>query len=700
MALVMATAMPLQAFAAEYDLAEGSVTIHATETDQTVTHGDKAPVPDSAPVITQADSLNSTSNTIIITSEGNAVAEVTIKDVYISCEEDAIDVGSANAVITVEGDNLLVTEYGGAIHVSDGNLTITGDGVLAIELEDYAYHAEIGSHDEEEMSGSIHITGDVTVNMQNDGDDDYVGGGAGIGSGDEAEMSGTILIDGNAKVNAYSMEDGAGIGSGSEGDMSGTITIGGNAEVVAGSGWEGAGIGAGDEAEMSGTITIGDHAKVTAWSEDEGAGIGSGQDSHVSGSIIIGGNSQVTAAADDDGAGIGSGQNGNLTEGSVIDIKDNATVIAAGYDDAAAIGGGSNGEMAGTIVIRGNSDVTAIAGDCAAAIGTDDSNDMTGTIMILENAKVTTGVEDGVSFDYEAKTVEYDLDDYTGYIGDGDDGDHDSENGHYVIGPNVTINGVSGSDVEGLMEYVNVRLEYSEAGAVPQNLTTLDIQNQDGVVTVSATGEATAKVLYNGSETVPADPSKAQVTVKLTYGDGTSTAFTYKEAKANQPETKGHVHYYGDWADNGNGTHSAHCKRCSHVKTVNCTQYSVTIDGTEYKVCPVCGHSDAGLFAVVEGATITGKKLPRGEALVRGAEAPFEGVLYAFTAGYECGGKMEHFQKPVTISLPLPLTTDSFKLVAAEGDDWDELDYTFENGLLTFTAEEEGLFLILPVEAE
>ena len=32
------------------------------------------------------------------------------------------------------------------------------------------------------------------------------------------------------------------------------------------------------------------------------------------------------------------------------------------------------------------------------------------------------------------------------------------DNGHYVLGPDVTINGISGSDIEALKDYINMRL--------------------------------------------------------------------------------------------------------------------------------------------------------------------------------------------------------------------------------------------------
>lgn len=81
MALLLVCSLPVSALADEYDLSEGSVTVNASESGQTVTHKDTTK-PDSAPVITQ--STATTTNTITITATENATANVTIQDVNIA----------------------------------------------------------------------------------------------------------------------------------------------------------------------------------------------------------------------------------------------------------------------------------------------------------------------------------------------------------------------------------------------------------------------------------------------------------------------------------------------------------------------------------------------------------------------------------------------------------------------------------------
>lgn len=474
------------------------------------------------------NSETTTDKTIKIETTGDATADVTIEDVNIKSDGDAIDVGSSSANITLKGKNKILSESKSALHVSSGDVTIDGGGSLEAEIggKDSANeNAKIGSHKNENMSGSIHITGDATVTTKDDRNDNYLGNGAGIGSGKYGSMSGSITIDENANVDAFSQEDGAGIGSGYGGGMSGNISISGSAQVTAGSGWDGAGIGSGDTsssytAPMSGTITIDGNAQVTAWSEDGGAGIGAGEDGTVSGTITIGGSAQVTAGSNDDGAGIGAGEDGSIAGNGKIIIRDNAKVTAIGEDQGAGIGSGEDKKMEGTIIIQDNAQVTAIAGDSAAAIGSDDPTEMTGTIFILGNARVTTGVEDGVHFDYETNEINYTLDpDAIGYIGDSSNSHHDSANGHYVIGSDVTINGISGSDIEALKQYVNMRLN---SNGEPENLTRLDIRSENGKFTVDASGEGKVeKILYGGSETVPTAPGTYPVTCVVRLGGET-----------------------------------------------------------------------------------------------------------------------------------------------------------------------------------
>ena len=536
LALLLAAGMPMAALAEEYDLANGNITVSADDSGQYVSQegGVTNEKQTTETVIKQADNTTATGNTITIETSGGAKAELTIEDLNVSSgNTSAIDVkGSSEAEITLKGDNKLETDDASVIHVSDGHVTITGDGTLYADNDPASDHAKIGSNVSEEMSGSIHITGNAQVTTGDDRHDAGYGDGAAIGSGYNGDMSGDIVIDENANVTVSSSECGAGIGSGEDGEMSGNITITDNAEVVSTSGYDGAGIGSGEDRKMSGTITIDGNAKVTAWSEKQGAGIGSGENGGVSGTIRIGGDAKVTAGSASDGAGIGGGgdEDGHILESGKIIICGNAEVIAIGEDEGCGIGGGEDAEMRGMILIRDNANVTAIGGDRAAAIGTDAARDLSGSILILGNASVTTGVEDDIYFDYDTKKIIYTLDESAvGIIGDGQSNHHYSTDGFYILGPDVSINGLKGSDTESLKQYINLLLSGENHDGEPENLTMLAVRQENGVYSVETSGQGTLEqVLYNGSSQAPSAPGRYTVKCVLRLSQDKTIDFEFE----------------------------------------------------------------------------------------------------------------------------------------------------------------------------
>ena len=304
MALLLMATLPITAFAEEYNIDEGSITVSADSTGQYVTQvgGVQNYQQTTETVITQTDSSTATDNTITVTTTGDAVAEFTVKDVNMSNEEtkSAIDIGDSNAVINVEGTNIIDYEIisgtsAAPVHVSSGDLTLTSDSEGTLQVEkDGSDSALIGSHYEEEFSGTIHITGNINLEAgkETSKNDGYA---AAIGSGEYGEMSGSIIIDEDAQVTAISDFDGAGIGAGEEGEMSGSIIIGGNAQVTAKSGRYGSGIGGCDyEGDFTGTVVIKDNAQVTAESSEDGSGIGAGESSDFTGTVVIKDNAQLS----------------------------------------------------------------------------------------------------------------------------------------------------------------------------------------------------------------------------------------------------------------------------------------------------------------------------------------------------------------------------------------------------------------------
>ena len=153
---------------------------------------------------------------------------------------------------------------------------------------------------------------------------------------------------------------------------------------------------------------------------------------------------------------------------------------------------------------------------------------------------------------------------------------------------------------------------------------------------------------------------------------------------------KGHV--YGQWTAQGDGTHSAACKRCPETLTVECTLYLLE----DKTVCPVCGEYGEGMFPAVNAAVqaVEPQALPRhGELIVRLLEKPVESAECGITVAWEAAGKVLPFEGTVSVSLPLQ-AEGTFKLMQNGA----EIPFTLENGMLIFQTAEAGLFLLVAGE--
>ena len=243
--VLLGTFIPSFVLAADWDLDKGSITVSATVESQTVSQAGGASAVDSNPVITS--SSGTTNNTVTITAEKNATANVTLENVNIDTGATggaAITTsGEGNVNIELDGTNTVQSGYGhaGVEKKGDGTLTIT----------------------DENKDGSLTATGGTW--------------GAGIGGGFEGSGSNITISDG--KVTATGGGAGAGIGGGYIGSGKG-ITIEGG-EVTAQGDIGGAGIGGGANGTGSDVTISGDaQVKVQGGRADEnwhkGAAIGNG----------------------------------------------------------------------------------------------------------------------------------------------------------------------------------------------------------------------------------------------------------------------------------------------------------------------------------------------------------------------------------------------------------------------------------------
>ena len=313
-ALVMSVSLPMTTYAANWYLEDGSVTVNADNSGQTVTQGSGSAVPDEAPVITQRGSSAETSNTITINAAENATANVTISDVNINTSDAAVFTkGKGNVNIELDGTNTLKSSnwHAGLEKNNDGKLTIT----------------------DKNENGKLIATGSRY--------------GAGIGGGNQRNGSNITITGG--EITAIGGYNGAGIGGGDLGGGS-NITITGG-EITAIGGYSGAGIGGGNYKDGNDINIAG--GKVTATGGDYGAGIGGGNQGNGKNITITGG--EVTAAGGTNGAGIGGGLR---KEGEKITVSGDATLKVQGgsgdgWDGAGAgigNGGNHNGEFSGSFI--------------------------------------------------------------------------------------------------------------------------------------------------------------------------------------------------------------------------------------------------------------------------------------------------------------------------------------------------------------
>jgi len=227
------------------------------------------------------------------------------------------------------------------IHIYDGKITATGgEGGAGIGAGE-----EGGNLRKKDDGGGINIYGgEITAKGGGISEKDNVHAGAGIGGGWDEDMSGTIFISGDTtKLTAQGGIGAAGIGAGRgewpfpNGDMKGEITIecGDNSDLkIIGGFGGGAGIGAGFQGNMQGTAYI-NGGKIKITSGYEAAGIGGGREGTFDeggegGTVYIGG--------------------GDIT----IDLLSNKEPSA----DSHAIGRGALDEKTGTLYISKDNNKT------------------------------------------------------------------------------------------------------------------------------------------------------------------------------------------------------------------------------------------------------------------------------------------------------------------------------------------------------
>ena len=151
-------------------------------------------------------------------------------------------------------------------------------------------------------------------------------------------------------------------------------------------------------------------------------------------------------------------------------------------------------------------------------------------------------------------------------------------------------------------------------------------------------------------------------------------------------QTKTLLHWYGEWTSNGDGTHSAACKRkdCKHVSKTECAIVEFKQDEATRTLCPVCGNvSDGAHLALVEEVTAEGEHLPYGELVLRIGETANGNTLLSVC--FEVSGKLTRPKGEVKITMPAELL-NGVTLALLNADDTEiDLPYIVEGENAVFT---------------
>lgn len=341
--------MTLPAFAQDWFIENGDITISAGENGNNVTQGSTTKENDTDTVIKSNGSSTASSNTVTIHADEGKTVNVTLDNVTINVDEGyqhgydpnayktAVSVtGKGNTNIELNGNNTLTSGYG---HAGLEHNKTDDSGTLTIQDEK--------NDDGSAKGGASDTTGSLTAN----------GGGRGAGIGGSSNKDGQVTITGG-KITATGGNGAAGIGGGASDKYTavggdGDVTIsGGTITATGGSG--AAGIGGGLDGNGTVIITDGD---ITAKARGYyGAGIGGGC-GEIPKDTLIGGNGTVTisggtiteASGGYMAAGIGSGLQGLGT----VTIEGDAVIKnAQGGVAGAGIGSGTRGNS--EIIIRGD----------------------------------------------------------------------------------------------------------------------------------------------------------------------------------------------------------------------------------------------------------------------------------------------------------------------------------------------------------
>ena len=230
---------------------------------------------------------------------------------------------------------------------------------------------------------------------------------------------------------------------------------------------------------------------------------------------------------------------------------------------------------------------------------------------------------------------------------------------------------------------------YQEIPALKHNLVHRDAKAPTCTETGWEEYDTCSRCDYTTKVEIPAPGHDyTEKVVKPTCGKGGYTLYTCKKCNDSYKDhqTKTLLHWYGEWTSNGDGTHSATCKRkdCKHVGKTECAIVEFKQDEATRTLCPVCGNvSDGTHLALVEEVKAEGEHLPYGELVLRMGETANGNTLLSVC--FEVSGKLTRPKGEVKIMLPAELL-NGVTLALLNADDTEiDLPYIVEGENAVFT---------------
>ena len=481
--------MTLPAFAQDWYIENGDISISAGTNGNNVTQGETTKENDTDTVIKSSDPSTASSNTVTIDAEEGKTVNVTLDNVTINVDEGykygydsnayktAVSVtGSGNTNIELNGNNTLTSGYG---HAGLEHNKTDDSGTLTIQDE---------KNDDGSAKGSASdTTGSLTA----------TGGYHGAGIGGSNEKDGQVTITGG-EITATGGNGAAGIGGG-DGDTDavggdGDVTISGGT-ITATGGSLAAGIGGG--AYGNGTVTVTDGDITAKATGRYGAGIGGGYGA-IPEDTLIGGNGTVTISG------------GTITEAS------------GGYM-AAGIGSGFQG--LGTVTIEGDAVIkNAQGGEAGAGIGSGTRGDSEIIIRdnaVIENAESKTGgagIGSGQGFYYEDDDGLRVIDSTVGNVTiEGNAKIENAKSGYGGSGIGGGAIGIGNVIIRGNAQIGNATGGEEGAGIGGGGIGTGDVTIEGNVTIENAQGGAGAAGIGGGAETEPdTEDTRNKVSIKST----------------------------------------------------------------------------------------------------------------------------------------------------------------------------------------